>query len=86
MVTLAANGDVKYAKCSCVAGASGYCNHTMALLYMVDHTIKIGAKTFPEVGTCTDNPQQWHKPRTMGIKAEPIMGYYTLNVCSRAKQ
>ena len=43
LVTLAANGDVKYAKCSCVAGTSGYCNHTMALLYMIDHTIKIGA-------------------------------------------
>jgi hypothetical protein len=46
----------------------------MALLYLIDHTLKLGLETFPRVGTCTDNPQQWHKPRTLGIKAEPIMG------------
>ena len=80
LITLAATGDVKYAKCSCVAGTIGYCNHTMTLLYMIDHTIKIGAETFPKVGTCTDNPQQWHKPRTMGIKAESIMGYNVINL------
>ncbi len=85
MVTLSSNGDVKHARCSCVAGAGGYCNHTIALLYLIDHTLKIGAETFPEVGACTDNPQQWHKPRTMGIKPEPIMGYKVINPEYRQK-
>jgi len=47
----------------------------MALLYLIDHVIKIKAQSFPKVGTCTDNPQKWHKPRTQGIHADPIMGY-----------
>jgi hypothetical protein len=85
LVTLSSNGDVKRARCSCVAGAGGYCNHTIALLYLIDHTLKIGAQTFPEVGACTDNPQQWHKPRTMGIKPEPIMGYKVINPEYRQK-
>ncbi|CAB3993641.1 ac transposable element-derived 4 [Paramuricea clavata] len=73
-VNLSNNGDIMNAKCNCVAGASGFCCHVMALLYLIDHTLKLGLETFPRVGTCTDNPQQWHKPRTLGIKAEPIMG------------
>ena len=47
----------------------------MGLLYLIDHVIKLKAPTFPKVGTCTENPQQWHKPRTKGIHPEPIMGY-----------
>jgi hypothetical protein len=74
-----------YAKCSCVAGVIGYCNHTMALLHFIDHTIKIGAEVFPEHGTCTENPQQWHRPRTLGIKSEPIMGYSVINPTYREK-
>ena len=73
-VNLSNNGDIINAKCNCVAGASDFCCHVMALLYLIDHTLKLGLETFPRVGTCTDNPQQWHKPRTLGIKAEPIMG------------
>ena len=65
---------ISNAKCNCVAGASGFCCHVMALLYLIDHTLKLSLESFPRVGTCTDNPQQWHKPRTLGIKAEPIMG------------
>ena len=79
MVTLMLSGEVNNAKCSCKAGANGYCNHTMGLLYLVDHVIKLKAPTFPKVGTCTENPQQWHKPRTQGIHAEPIMGYNVIN-------
>ena len=39
----------------------------------------MNASTFPEVGTCTDNPQQWHRPRTLGVAPEPIMGYDIIN-------
>ena len=54
MVTLALSGEVNTAKCSCTAGANGYCNHTMGLLYLVDHVIKLEAPTFPKVGTYTE--------------------------------
>lgn len=86
VVKLAVDGNVINGKCSCVAGANGYCNHTMALLYLIDHTIKIKAKSFPVVGTCTDNPQQWHKPRTQGIHPDPIMGYTVTNPKYGAKK
>lgn len=85
VVKLAVDGNVINGKCSCVAGANGYRNHTMALLYMIDHTIKIKAKRFSVVGTCTDNPQQWHKPRTQGIHPDPIMGYTVTNPKCGAK-
>ena len=75
MVILSLTGNVNKARCSFPAGANGYCNHTMGLLYLIDHVIKLKAPTFPKVGTCTENPQQWHKPRTQGIHPEPIMGY-----------
>jgi hypothetical protein len=64
-VNLSNNGDIINAKCNCVAGASGFCCHVMALLYLIDHSLKLGLETFPRVGTCTDNPQQWHKSRTL---------------------
>lgn len=75
VVRLSMVGDVNSGKCSCPAGANGYCNHTVALLYLIDHVVKIKAQSFPIVGTCTDNPQKWHRPRTQGIHADPIMGY-----------
>lgn len=53
MVKLALTGNVNNARCSCTAGANRYCNHTMGLLYLVDHVIKLKAPTFPKVGTCT---------------------------------
>ena len=84
-VTLSVTGNVKNAKCSCAAGANGYCNHTMGLLYLIDHVIKLKAPEFPKFGTCTDNPQQWHKPRTQGINPEPIMGYKVINPKYREK-
>jgi len=79
LIKLSKSGNVNMARCSCAAGANGYCNHTMGLLYLIDHVIKLKAPTFPKVGTCTENPQQWHKPRTQGIHAEPIMGYTVVN-------
>ena len=84
-VILLTTGDVKRAKCSCPAGANGYCNHTMGLLYLIDHVIKLKAPEFPRIGTCTDNPQHWHKPRTQGINPEPIIGYNVINLKYREK-
>ena len=66
-------------------GLSVLVHHTMGLLYLVDHVIKLKAPEFPRIGTCTDNPQQWHKPRTQGINPEPIMGYNVINPKYRDK-
>ena len=68
-----ASCDIMAAKCSCVAGSTGYCNHVIGLLYLVDHSKKMQLTEFPQEGTCTDNPQQWHRPRTKGINPEPVM-------------
>ena len=38
--------------CMCVAGALGFCNHTIGLMCLV-----------PDNLACTLLPQQWHKPR-----------------------
>lgn len=70
---------VTKATCACPAEANGYCNHSMALLYLIDHVTKLKCKEFPKVGTCTDNPQKWHKPRTEGISPEPVMGCTFIN-------
>ena len=69
MVILSLAGNVNKARCSCAAGENGHCNHTMGLLYLIDHVIKLKAPNFPNVGTCTENPQQWHKP-TVPVKCK----------------
>ena len=78
-VNLSSDGNIVNSKCNCVAGASGFCCHVMALLYFFYHTLKLSLTSFPRVGTSTDKPQQWHKPRKMGIKAEPVMGTHVID-------
>ena len=56
-----------------------------AYYMLLTNVIKLKAPTFPKVGTCTENPQQWHKPRTKGIHPEPIMGYNIINPKYRGK-
>lgn len=51
-------GNANKARCYCPARENGYCIHTMGLLYLIDHIIKLKAPTFSKVGTCTENPQQ----------------------------
>ena len=66
-------GLVKSAKCSCVAGSSGFCNHLFALLYELDHAVKMKSSHFRRRQTCTEQPAQWTKSRTDGVRAEPVM-------------
>jgi putative phage-type endonuclease len=73
MLILDSNGAVVDGTCSCHAGASGCCNHTVGLLYTLDFCVRSKVDEFPEKGVCTENPQQWHKPRTEGLRADPIM-------------
>jgi len=72
-VTLDSEGKVKCGKCSCVAGASGFCNHVFALLYTIDHSVKLKLTEFSKLKTCTERPSQWTKARTEGVRAEPVM-------------
>ena len=67
------NFDVVKAYCSCKAGASGYCNHVMALLYQIREFSLNETKHIPEDLSRTSKPQVWHKPRIEGISAEPVM-------------
>ncbi|CAB1354054.1 unnamed protein product, partial [Coregonus sp. 'balchen'] len=57
--------------CSCVAGTA-LCNHTVTLLFQSAHYSQTGTPVVPPVHSCTAAEQQWHKPRTMGLKPGPI--------------
>nr|XP_055076863.1 uncharacterized protein LOC129456058 [Misgurnus anguillicaudatus] len=58
-------------KCSCVAGTA-LCNHTVALLFQTAHFSQLGVPVVPPVHSCTESEQQWHKPRTAGVKPGPV--------------
>ena len=50
------------AQCTCKAGANGYCKHVGALLYTILDFSESGLKQIPLNTSCTEKPQQWHKP------------------------
>ena len=57
-----ANCDIIFAKCSCPAGESGYCNHIMALLFeIVDYSLR-QLISIPEEKTCTNMARRWGLP------------------------
>ena len=49
---------VSGARCSCVAGASGYCHHVFGLLFYIAHYKQVRVKAFPDELTCTCMPQR----------------------------
>nr|XP_033935584.1 uncharacterized protein LOC117443882 [Pseudochaenichthys georgianus] len=57
-------------QCSCVSGTV-LCNHTVALLFQTAHYTELNMSVVPPVHSCTESEQQWHKPRTMGVKPGP---------------
>ena len=59
--------------CTCVAGALGFCNHAIGLMYLISHYYMTKAKVIPDDLVCTSLPQQWHKPRGKKISSEPLM-------------
>ena len=65
--------DPVKAYCSCVAGASGFCNHIMGLLYQLSHFCKSGVKCIPDDVSKTSIAQTWDRPRIEGVSAEPVM-------------
>uniref|UniRef100_A0A1A7WVU1 Uncharacterized protein n=2 Tax=Iconisemion striatum TaxID=60296 RepID=A0A1A7WVU1_9TELE len=48
------------------------CNHTVALLYQTAHFSQLSVPVVPPVHSCTEEEQQWHKPRTAGVKPGPV--------------
>ena len=59
-------------KCSCVAGASGYCHHIIGLLFYMAHCKMVGLSSLPDDLTCTSIPQRWSVPREKHIKTNEI--------------
>ena len=55
-------GEVVSAQCTCKAGADGYCKHVGALLYAILDFSESGLGQIPPNTSCTERPQQWHKP------------------------
>ncbi|XP_076843798.1 uncharacterized protein LOC143526239 isoform X2 [Brachyhypopomus gauderio] len=60
-----------HCSCSCVAGTT-LCNHVVALLYQTAHYSQLRVPAVPPVLSCTESEQQWHKPRTLGVKPGPV--------------
>ena len=59
-------------KCSCVAGAGGFCHHVIGMLFYLAHCKQLGFKSLPDDLTCTSIPQRWSVPRTNKIESLPI--------------
>ena len=65
-------GEVMSAQCTCKAGANGYCKHVGALLYTILDFSESDLKQIPTNTSCTEKPQQWHKP-TQRTSNVPIL-------------
>ncbi len=59
------SGHVAGAKCNCKAGGGGCCKHVAALLYNILDYTELGLNEIPPDKTCTELPQQWHKPKNI---------------------
>jgi len=66
-------------KCSCVAGASGYCHHIKGLLFYMAHCKRFGLASLPDDLTCTSMPQRWNVPKESWNKRKSI------STCKKAK-
>ena len=64
--------EVDGAYCNCKAGANGYCKHVWAVLYTILDFVESGFEEVPPNKSCTEKPQEWHKPRTQTPKSAPV--------------
>ena len=76
------SGDVVQSTCSCVAGKTGYCNHSLALmlkmckysLFESTSTLDLHDDADNPTEACTSRLQTWHrKGRGDTIVSEPVM-------------
>ena len=65
--------EVDGAYCNCKAGANGYCKHVGAVLYTILDFVESGFEEIPPNKSCTDKPQEWHKPRTQSPRMHPFV-------------
>ncbi len=65
---------IKSARCSCVAGCNGFCKHSFAVYYVVNHE---------RTESCTDRQQEWLKPsqklRQLYPKGKTIQALFQQN-------
>ena len=59
-------------RCSCIAGAGGFCHHVIALLFYIAHCNQSGLMAIPDDLTCTSLPQRWSVPRERKIANNTI--------------
>lgn len=71
-VSAAASDGSLSGKCSCVAGAGGYCHHVIGLLYYLALLKQLGHQTLPDELTCTSMKQRWSIPRGKKIQQKEI--------------
>ncbi|KAK3107104.1 hypothetical protein FSP39_007204 [Pinctada imbricata] len=64
------NVDIKYANCTCQAGASASCSHIIGLMQALHEWQLMGFTEVPSQLSCTSMPQQWGVPR--GDKIECV--------------
>eukprot|EP00795_Rhopilema_esculentum_P015520 gene15520-6783_t len=60
------------AKCSYVAGLSGYCHHIIGILFYLAHCKQLGLSALPDELTCTSMKQRWSIPRGKKIAQNEI--------------
>ncbi|XP_052704544.1 uncharacterized protein LOC128180458 [Crassostrea angulata] len=64
--------SISESHCSCKAGVSGTCSHSIGMLYTLIHYKNLGMTEVPSALACTSMPKQWHKPRGSKISLEPL--------------
>ncbi|CAH1267041.1 Hypp3665 [Branchiostoma lanceolatum] len=63
---------IKGSKCECKAGVGG-CSHSIGLLYVICHYLKLEYDSVPLVISKTSQPQIWHIPqRSEGLHAKAV--------------
>ena len=72
LVNISSGSGIIGGKCSCVAGAGGFCHHVIALLYYLAHCKQLGLVALPDDLTCTMMPQRWSVPRGKNITPQPV--------------
>ncbi len=69
---------------ACKAGGGGCCKHVAALLYNILDYTELGLNEIPPDKTCTELPQQWHKPKNITYNGPALFSeiQFVHHVCS----
>ncbi|CAH3106696.1 unnamed protein product [Pocillopora meandrina] len=61
-----------FRRCSCIAGAGGYCHHVIGLLYYLALLKQLRHRTLPNELTCTSMKQCWSIPGGKKIEQKEV--------------